>query len=164
MPKRLSVDLDICYSCPECVIQCSYFYHPGNNGITELREKGTALTLCRHCERGSCVLSCPTDALERPEDGILRRHSMLCIKCHSCVIACPFGTLLEETVPFAVSACDVCVGRCDDDHAPTCVDTCPYNALRFEEVAEDLSEDRYLLRQHVVVHMTAWKRDVPVAG
>mgnify|MGYP001046307368 CR=1 FL=1 len=33
--KKLFIDLDICNSdkCEECVVECSYFYHPVNNGM-----------------------------------------------------------------------------------------------------------------------------------
>jgi len=159
MAKRLFIDLDICdEKCKECVVECSYFYHPWNNGITELREKATYMLICRKCESPTCVPSCPEEALKKGEDGILIRSSMKCIKCHTCVLACPFGTLHEDTVPFLRSSCDLCVGRADGK-VPICVETCPYGALKYEEMEEDPEEGIYLIRENVLAHATAWKRE-----
>jgi len=38
--ERLFIDLDICTrgECKECVVKCSYFYHPVNNGIFSITE------------------------------------------------------------------------------------------------------------------------------
>ena len=156
--KRLFVDLDICDNCPECVVDCSYFYHPGNNGITELREKAAFALICRHCKEGTCVIACPNDALERGEDGILKRSNMLCIKCNSCVVACPFGTIQEGIIPFLTSGCDVCVGRVEDAD-PVCVSTCPYGALKYGEFSEDPENRIYVVRGNVIVHTTSWERE-----
>ena len=98
--KKLFVDLDICAVCPECVVDCDYLYHPGNNGITHLREKAHFALICRHCEQAPCVNSCPQEALKRGEDKVVVRSNMLCIGCNSCLAACPFGTIYPEIIPF----------------------------------------------------------------
>ncbi|MCM8798208.1 MAG: 4Fe-4S ferredoxin, partial [Candidatus Omnitrophica bacterium] len=69
---RLFIDLEVCSKCPECVVKCSYFYHPQNNGITNLREFATFVLVCRHCEDAPCVNSCYHQALEKQADGILK--------------------------------------------------------------------------------------------
>ena len=158
MEKSLFVDMDICDKCEKCVVDCSYFYHPGNNGIEDIRENGVASFFCRHCEDGSCVQACPEDALEITDEGILKRSSMLCIKCNSCVLACPFGTLLESTINFFASVCDTCIGRANGK-GPVCVATCPYDALQFREIDENPEEGIHQLRERAVVHTTAWQRE-----
>ncbi|MBP7835870.1 MAG: 4Fe-4S ferredoxin, partial [Candidatus Omnitrophica bacterium] len=74
--RRLFIDLDICNKCKECAVACDYFYHPQNNGITSLREYATFATICRHCEEAPCVDSCYHNALERADDGHIKRHKM----------------------------------------------------------------------------------------
>ena len=46
------------------------------------------------------MLACPFDALERTGDGVIKRHNMRCVSCKSCALACPFGTIYKELLPF----------------------------------------------------------------
>lgn len=155
--KRLFLDLDICSSCPACVVECSYYYHPGNNGIDRVREVATYELVCRHCEYGTCVQACPVEALERDERGVLNRHSMRCIGCKSCAHACPFGTIYPELLPYKFSACDFCIDRVKEE-APLCVRSCPYGALRYEEVGEDVAEGIYHIGDRLAVRSHHWLR------
>ena len=49
---------------------------------------------------GECAEACPFDALERSDDGTIRRHNLRCVSCKSCALACPFGTIYAELLPF----------------------------------------------------------------
>ncbi len=157
--KRLYIDLDICSECPKCVIECSYFYHPGNNGVTSLRELASYATICRQCKEGSCVKACPREALEKQENKILKRYNLRCVKCNSCAFACPFGTILPEFIPYAVSQCDYCLDRCDGGRKPLCVTSCPYGALKYGEFGADEEKDEYLIGDNLVVHCRLWGRE-----
>jgi len=156
--KRLFIDLEICGKCPRCVTDCDYFYHPANNGLLSLRERAAMFVVCRRCENPVCVSACTREALEKDPDGHLRRYNMRCVGCKSCSIACPFGTLLPEVIPYAVSVCDYCLGIVGGDKVPVCVGTCPLNAVRFEEVQEDASKNNYVVNEHLVVHALPWKK------
>ena len=157
--KRLFVDLEVCATCPECVTTCDYFYHPANNGLISVREKAAMSAVCRRCENPVCVSACTRDALEKDEGGVLQRYSMRCVGCKSCSIACPFGTLIPEVIPYAVSVCDYCLGRVRGQGMPICVETCPLNAVRFEDVEEDSSKNNYAVDEHLVVHALPWKKE-----
>lgn len=128
------IDLDVCRDCPRCVITCSYPHHQygGNCGIAWLREVAQYELTCRRCEERACIEACPVEALEKLEDGRLVRHNMRCIGCESCAHACPFGTMAFAALLFKDVSCDLCQGR--GIEVPTCVATCPYGALRYEEV------------------------------
>ncbi|NQT81582.1 4Fe-4S binding protein [bacterium] len=157
--KRLFVDLEVCVKCPECVAKCDYFYHPVNNGLISVRERAAMSVVCRRCENLVCVSACTRDALEKDAEGVLRRYNMRCVGCKSCSIACPFGTLMPEIIPYAVSVCDYCIGRVEGDGIPICVETCPLNAIRFEEVREDISKNNYAVDERLVVHALPWKKE-----
>ena len=158
--KKLFVDLDICSTaCPECVVDCSYFYHPENNGIYPLRELLTYSLICRKCEEAHCVNSCPQNALEKQEDNILKRYYMRCIGCKSCSHACPYGAIYPELIPYLNSKCDLCLDRRSQKDEPVCISTCPYGALSLKDIESDEEKHIYAVGDNVVVHSTHWIRE-----
>ena len=164
--KRLFIDLDICASgeCKECVIKCSYFYHPqqpGNNGIISVVELATYALVCRRCEEAHCVNACPVEALEqdKDKDKLLIRHNMRCISCKSCSHACPYGSIYPENVPLLIHNCDFCLDRIDQKDEPLCIKTCPYNALSLKEGDIKLDENTFLAGDNLIVHSTHWERE-----
>jgi Fe-S-cluster-containing dehydrogenase component len=159
--RRLFVDLDICNKCKECLVSCDYFYHPQNNGITSLREYATFVLFCRHCEKAPCVTSCYHEALEKQADGILKRYKMRCTSCKSCLIACPFGTIFPDFIPYLDSKCDYCIAVTGG--TPVCVSSCPEKAIEIKEIEEDLEKNIYLVGEHLAVHSPQWlKEDAPL--
>ncbi|RKY24471.1 MAG: 4Fe-4S ferredoxin [Planctomycetota bacterium] len=156
MGKTLVIDLDICRECEECNVRCAYYYHPDNVGIAALREMAMFALLCRQCEEASCIAACPRDALEKGEDGKLRRHILRCVGCGSCVIACPFGNLMNDALRFIVAACDLCQDL--GDAVPPCVESCEKKALSFEEVKEPLPENMFMVGDRFAVRTSRWEK------
>ncbi|MFA5275270.1 MAG: 4Fe-4S dicluster domain-containing protein [Candidatus Omnitrophota bacterium] len=156
--KRLFIDLDICNKCESCKVSCDYFYHPQNNGITSLREYATFATICRHCEEAPCVNSCYHNALERANDGHIKRYKMRCTSCKTCSIACPFGIIFQDFIPYLDSKCDYCIG-CSAERLPICLVTCLHKAIEVKEVEESLEDNIYLVGEHLAVHSLKWSRE-----
>ena len=128
-----------------------------------LREKATFEVICRRCVHASCILACPFDALVRTEDGIVKRHNLRCVSCKSCAIACPFGTIYMELVPFYSlsyeSSCHACLSG---DDTPACAASCPEGALEYREVGADeegihIVDDRLAAR--VSATARAWSKE-----
>ena len=158
--KRLFVDLEICSTCKECKACCDYFHHPQNNGITSLREYATFATICRHCEEAPCANACYHNALERSTDGHIKRYKMRCTSCKSCSVACPFGIIYQDFIPYLDSRCDYCIGT--SEKLPACITSCPLEALQLKEVQEDPEKNIYFVGEHLAVHTRTWSReDVP---
>ncbi|MBN2531813.1 MAG: 4Fe-4S binding protein [Spirochaetales bacterium] len=161
--KRLFIDLDICNSgkCEACDIQCSYFYHNQNNGIISVAELATYYLICRKCEEPHCVNACPREALEQQKEkgNLLIRHSMRCISCKSCSLACPYGTIYPENVPYITHVCDYCLDRRDMDNEPLCIRTCRHKALSLIDSGTDLPENTWLAGDNIVVHSTHWRQE-----
>jgi len=159
---KLLLDLDLCSGaeCEDCRALCSYFYHPGNQGVRALQELATYHLICRRCEHPHCVDACPRGALEQQiERGrLLVRHTARCVSCQSCSLACPYGTILPELLPQSVSNCDFCLNRTNGPE-PLCVATCPAGALRMFGESEELGEDKFLVGNFLVVHSRHWKRE-----
>ncbi len=159
--KKLLIDVEKLYSCERPTAECSYYYHPENDGVTRLREIAQFLHICRRCEDAPCVNACPKDALEKQEDGVVKRYTMRCISCKSCSHACPFGVIPIETVPYIISQCDACIDRADKE-APLCTRTCSIEgAAKYIEVKESEKDDIHLVSDRIAVHAKQWKKYHP---
>lgn len=158
--QRLFIDLDICSSgeCKECVMQCSYLYYPGNNGIISVAELATYYLVCRRCQEPHCVKACPVEALQQQEDKdkLLIRHNMRCISCKSCSHACPYGTIYPELVPLLIHNCDFCLDRRGHKDEPLCIKSCSYGALSLKSGDIQLDENTFLVGDDIIVHSTHW--------
>ncbi|MFP4136351.1 MAG: 4Fe-4S dicluster domain-containing protein [Candidatus Acetothermia bacterium] len=153
----LLLDLDVCdgFDCESCEVQCDNQAHPGNNGVLDLREQATFAHYCRECEDQACLRACPVDALEKNDEGLVERANLLCIGCDSCVMACPFGTIYTDFIPFLDSSCDLCEGR---EGEPSCVSTCPHDGLKLVPAGhEPKGEDWHELRDGLMVHVSGWQ-------
>lgn len=157
--KKLFIDLEICDTCKDCKAVCEYFYHPQNNGVANLREYATFATFCRHCEEAPCAKSCYHEALERQSDGHLKRYKMRCTSCKSCTIACPFGTIFADFIPYLDSLCDFCLDLSDKE-LPQCARKCPHNAISFKDFEkEDIENNIHFVGKHLAVHTIKWFRE-----
>jgi len=156
----LLLDLDVCggQQCASCVVHCENLSHPKNNGITDLREQATFAYYCRSCNDQACVAACPVDALEKNENDVITRANLRCIGCESCVMACPFGTIYTDFIPFLGSRCNLCEDR---NHEPSCVSTCPHDALKYVPKGhEPQGEKWHELRDGLLVHVSSWEPEI----
>jgi len=84
---------------------------------------------CQHCEDAPCLMVCPMQAISRrEEDGVVLIDRNLCIGCHSCELACPYGAP-KFSGEGKMSKCDFCYTRREHDMKPACVRVCPGQAL-----------------------------------
>ena len=148
MGAKILIDLAKCELQEESNVRCSYNYHPENKGFDSLLEKVRFALICRRCEEAPCIKACPQDALEKiPSEnndaGILKRANMLCTGCGTCAIACPFGTIYTDLIPFPSSVCDVCKDRLEPGEKPLCVRTCENGSIDYKEV--DVKKDKDLV-------------------
>jgi len=126
LAKTLFIDLDeISQKWKNLDIKCSYPYH-----------------FSRKCEDYPCVNACRYDALERVEEtGINVRNDCLCVSCKSCAIACPFGVIYMEILPFLTFHCDL------------------GGAIKYGEFKEDRAQNIYKVGE-VVVKARPWKKEL----
>lgn len=161
--QKLFIDLDVCSQgeCKECVIKCSYYFHPDNNGISSVAELATYALVCRRCEEAHCVNACPVDALsqQKEKNKLLIRHNMRCISCKSCAHACPYGTIYPENVPYLIANCDFCLGLRDQKNEPLCISSCPYGALSLKKDDLKLDENTFLVGDNLIVYSVHWQRE-----
>lgn len=143
MQLAFAFDVARCSGCMACVVACldekdlpaapHAFRHVSRfeNSGTVPPELSFLSLSCLHCGDAPCVMVCPAGSLKKRErDGIVTVNRDLCVGCHSCVLACPFGA---PKFPEAstMAKCDFCLERIEAEREPACVRVCPTRALRF---------------------------------
>ncbi|MFW5912310.1 MAG: 4Fe-4S dicluster domain-containing protein [Candidatus Hadarchaeota archaeon] len=147
--KRVKVNEKYCVGCGLCEVYCRT-QHSETKDIVKAhkkedprpvarvrREEKSPTTLpvqCRHCEEAPCIDACITGAMDRvSEDGTVQRDEEKCVGCWTCIMVCPVGAIKRnEEGESIASKCDLCQG----EETPVCVENCPNEALRYEEVEE----------------------------
>jgi anaerobic dimethyl sulfoxide reductase subunit B (iron-sulfur subunit) len=149
MKRQLTFALDFsrCSGCYACVVACQDQNDPLTTEYSFRRvnrmEKGPfpipsifISIACFHCGDAPCLMVCPTGAIFRHEDtSIVDIQRDLCIGCHSCELACPFGAP-RFVSDGRMAKCDLCAVRVDQGMEPACVHTCPTRALTFGDATE----------------------------
>jgi ferredoxin-type protein NapH len=80
---------------------------------------------CLHCRDPLCISACPSRAIEKGENGVVRVNPQLCTGCGICTLVCPAAAPMQSPVGGPVIKCDLCGG------SPKCVRHCPEKALTF---------------------------------
>jgi len=99
---------------------------------------------CMHCEHPACVAACPVGALQKTPEGPVLYDDDKCFGCRYCMVACPFGIPTfewDKPLPW-IRKCTFCADRLAEGMEPTCVKTCPTDALKLGEREDLLAEAR----------------------
>ena len=145
--KTLQIDIERCLSCHSCELACAVEHSRSkqlSRAIKESPSPGYRVRVisgggavgplqCRHCDDAPCVAICPSGALVKSEGGPVYLDHTLCVGCHLCLIACPYGVIYSIPGGDTLIKCDLCRERVGRDEDPACVEACPTKALRFIE-------------------------------
>jgi anaerobic carbon-monoxide dehydrogenase iron sulfur subunit len=127
--KILAVKQELCTGCGECERICAmtFFKVPERDKsairVDQRSAGGYQVAFCNQC--GECIAVCPTDALYRIKNGIVRLRAKDCVGCLACIGFCPdlvMYPVADDLVPIKCIAC------------AKCVDVCPTGALYMTEV------------------------------
>lgn len=136
---------------PALVIPEGVFYRSViSNGLKTIRELATFRFTCRRCEDAPCISVCPAEALEKDEEGIIDRHTNLCISCKSCVTVCPFGTMMTDFFTHHRNR-DLYYDLNDRKELELFIKACPPGVVSLTEADESPSENIYILNDKVLV-------------
>ncbi len=143
--KRICIKEEVCMACGLCRVHCLVEHSKTKNIVKAFkgevprpvsrvrieRNGEVAFSLqCRHCDEPWCVYSCLTGAMHRDAiTGAVTVDSEKCIGCWTCIVACPYGAIVQDKERKIAAKCDLCPSR----DIPACVANCPNEALVFIE-------------------------------
>ena len=101
MAKSLNIVPEKCTGCMQCELACSWVqtgsFQPSRSLIRVNvfdEEASYAPYTCLQCDEAWCMNVCPVNAIGVDDaTGSKVVIDSLCIGCHLCTIACPFGTV-----------------------------------------------------------------------
>jgi Fe-S-cluster-containing dehydrogenase component len=80
--------------------------------------------------------------MKKMDDGLVLRSYFKCVGCGSCAVACPFGVIQPDPTKHIVPKCDLCIDRLSEGDIPRCVQSCTSGALSYEEVDEQVADEK----------------------
>ena len=160
------IDQERCIGCEACSIACKIENNTTDYWIKVETQGGAVkdtpggdfpnLTmdflpkLCNHCENPPCVDSCPEEALQKRDDGIVILDQDLCTGCQSCLTACPYNIIVFNDDNNLAEKCNFCVHRVDQGLEPFCVICCEGQAIHFG----DLNDSKSVVSNRISVKNT----------
>jgi Fe-S-cluster-containing hydrogenase component 2 len=135
MPLSLKIVPDRCTGCMQCELACSWVqtgsFQPSHSMIRVQvfdEEASYAPYTCLQCQEAWCMTACPVNAIGlEPKNRAKVVLPEICVGCHLCTIACPFGTVYTLPGTDKAAKCNLCGGE------PACVVSCPTQAILFAE-------------------------------
>ncbi len=142
------VDLHRCIGCHACSVACKTEHSVPLGGFrTRVRylERPDRPTiaflplLCMQCQDAPCLDACPTEAIQRDEDGRVQIDKERCCGNKACIAACPYQAIYIDEATGLADKCDFCTHRTEVGLDPACAAACPTEALRFGDL-DDASD------------------------
>jgi len=135
MAKNLKIIPDKCTGCMQCELACAWvqtgLFQPSRSVIrvNVFDEVASyAPYTCLQCDEAWCMNACPVNAIAiDAATGAKVVLDKLCVGCHLCTIACPFGTVFTLPGTDKASKCNLCGGQ------PACATACPTGAIEWAE-------------------------------
>jgi len=130
--------------------EACYYPSVNINGLKTIRELATFRFTCRKCEDAPCITVCPTEALEKDDEGIISRYTNLCISCKSCVTICPFGTLMTDFFKHQRNR-DLLYDLTDEEDVEKFITACPAGTVTLTDSEESPEANIYSLNEKVLI-------------
>ena len=163
MAQKILIDLEKLrspkgLSCDESPPEGFYRFSPDGQGLKSIRELAVFQFTCRKCMDAPCIEVCPADALEKEDKGIISRATNLCISCKSCVVICPFGTMMTDFFEYHRDK-ENYYDLKDNKELELWIKESPEGAVSLVDMDEDPEQHIYKLNEHILVRERIWEPD-----
>lgn len=128
---------------------------PEVNGLKSLRELAIFAYTCRRCKDAPCVEVCPEEALMKNDDGMIMRSTHRCVACKSCVVACPFGTMMTDFYEYQRTK-KLYYHLKDESERKRFVNESPEGTVTFTDLEKDEENNIYELIPGILVRDHPW--------
>jgi len=135
-----------------------YGFSIDGHGLKSIRELAVFQFTCRKCTDAPCIEVCPADALEKEDKGIISRATNLCISCKSCVVICPFGTMMTDFFEYHRDKENYYDLR-NEKELELWIKESPEGAVSKVDMEEDPKQHIYKLNEHILVRERMWETD-----
>lgn len=140
--QTMLVDQSLCINCDACTLVCKQIYETTKDIFRtqiDTYEHGTypeAIEVfnkkaCMHCSDALCVISCPTKAMHKNEDGLTVFDERICISCNYCIANCPYGVITFDRTKGIMEKCSLCDKRVENGLVPFCASVCSPKAIKY---------------------------------
>jgi tetrathionate reductase subunit B len=155
---KMALDVERCIGCHACSVACKVennvplggfrtkVYYLDEGKFPKVK-RSFLPTLCMQCDDAPCLKSCPTKAISKGADGIVRIDPDTCDSQGNCEKACPYGAILCDPTDIA-DKCDFCSHRLAADMEPACVETCPAEVFHFGDANDPKSPYSSFMAKH----------------
>ena len=130
--------------------EAMFYPSVNSNGMKSIRELAIFRFTCRKCEDAPCISVCPADALEKDEQGVINRHTNLCVSCKSCVTICPFGTMMTDFFKHQRNK-HMFYDLTDENELRKFIEACPLGTVTLTDEEESPEKNIYSLNDRVLV-------------
>lgn len=154
--ELIFMDYHKCVGCGTCEMVCSLVHEgkcsPALSRIRVVRQQVEGRNVpvtCAFCENAPCAAVCPSGAIVKNKaSGMVSIREQLCIGCHQCVQACPFGHMNFNSGKGVAFKCDLCGGD------PQCVKFCWTGAVEFLRPDLGMEMKRSLAARKMMTELT----------
>lgn len=160
MAQKILIDLEklrspLGFSCDESPPEGFCGFSSNSQGLKSIRELAVFQFTCRRCSDAPCMEVCPADALEKDDRGIISRSTNLCISCKSCVVICPFGTMMTDFFEYHRDK-ENYYDLSDEKELELWIRNSPEGAVTRVDIDEDPEQHIYKLSEHILVRERMW--------
>lgn len=107
----------------------------GEAWVSSVRSYHLSLA-CNHCEVPVCLPGCPTGAITKGAEGLVRIDPDRCMGCRYCEWACPYGAPQYDAATGRMGKCTFCAEDLAAGEPPACVAACPMRVLEAGDLEE----------------------------